>query len=492
MHSYNSERREKKFTENDKLYNRNFSSEHKPNDVDRLCLEREFGKSSFDEKSNDSKQSNRSNQSMLGEITGKKKVDENIGRGMPMRSQYTVKKSTYDENKYLDFNLTAKAPKSKIQYNDTSFSGPHSSFADINMSTTTLTNQIDPMYILRNSVGKIGTNINEYFMKVLQNSYIINTFGLYSLFGCLYLASDHITQNELGKFFNYPKKDILNSNLLKIHKNVEKLNDMINVKNLIVSGNNIPYNQEFTKMIDKFCVFIRVDITNPTKESEKLNTIINRMTQTILRNPVVPSNLENLQLMFMTVGVVHPIWTYPFEKIVKSKFIGIERDRSENFLVSFSKSYLYFEDNENQLIEFKCGDKGNGMGFGIILPKKTQVLVSNENIHHCISHAKATVLDEVRIPMFSQDLKLRYNNTLKNLGLNSVFLQITAEEFFPKRVQLHDIIQNIKIVVDGSSLGETDNTRGYRSIHRFIADKPFMYYIRLIQTDAIIMNGLYI
>lgn len=478
MHSYDSERKEKKFSGNDKLYNRNFSRQKPTNDVDRLCMEREFGKSSFDERSNDSNQS-------TGEITGKKREDENIGRGMPMRSQYTIKKATYDENKYLDFNLTAKAPKSKIQSND----GPYSAFADIGMSTTTLTNQIDPMYILRNSIGKIGTNINEYFMTVLKNSFIINTFGLYSLFGCLYLASDHITQNELGKFFNYPKKDILHNNLLKIHRNMDKLSDMINVKNLIVAANNIPYNHEFTKTIDKFCLFARVDIANPTKESEKLNTIINRMMQTQMRNPVVPGNLENLQLMFMTVGVVHPIWTYPFEKIIKGKFMGNEKDRQENFLISFSKSYLYFEDNEQQLIEFKCG--GKEMGFGVILPKKTHSTISNENIHHYISHAKATVLDEVRIPMFSQDLKLRYNNTLKNLGLNSVFLQITAEEFFPKRVQLHDIIQNIKIVIDGSSLGESDNTRGYRSIHRFIANKPFMYYIRLIQTDTIIINGLY-
>lgn len=464
----------------------NIDNMHK-NAVNRLDVERQFGRNSHNDNSdNDSRGSG-----IVGEITGARHKDQDIDRGLPMRAQYTAKKPIYDQNKYLDFNLHSQAPKTKsnVKYSE---SNNYSSFADINASTTTLSNQIDPLYIINNSIDKLGSNINEYFMSTLSNSnYLINTIGLYSLFGALYIASDHVTQNEIEKFFNYPRKEILHKTLHQMFSSMANLTDIANIKNFMVADKKIPYNPEFGKTIRSFCIFSQVDITNPVRESQKFNYIIDNMMQTQMRNPILPSNLQQLQVMFMSVANIHPIWTYSFEKIVKGIFQGYEQDRQENFLLSFSRSYLYCEDNENQLIEFKCGSHGE-IGFGIVLPKKAQKMVTNENIRLYISHAKQTVLDEIRIPMFTQNLKLRYNNTLKKLGLNSVFLQITAEDLFPQRVQLHDIIQNVKITVDNSSFGSTENTRGQRSMIRFIANKPFMYYVRSTGTDTIMMNGNYI
>lgn len=456
--------------------------------VDRLSVERQFGKSSYDEKSD-----NNSQYSQVGEITGNRQNGNDMDRGMPMRAQYSIKKSSYDENKYIDFNLLSqksenKAKSKKIQYNE---SNNYCSFADVNASATTLTTQIDPLYIVNNSIDKLGNSLNEYFQSVLPNkNYLVNTIGLYTLFGSLYLASENVTQNEVGKFFNYPQKDMLHKILNKIFATLDNDTEIINIKNFMIVDKKIPYNPGFVEVIKPFCIFSQVNIDDPVKESHKLNYIIDNILQSKMRNTTVASNLDKLQLMFMTVATIHPIWTFSFEKVVKSNFSGATQDRQGDFLLSFSRSYLYCEDNDNQMIEFKCGRRGE-IGFGIILPKKSQKMVTNENIRMYITHAKQTIIDEIKIPVFSQNLKLRYNNTLKKLGLNSVFLQVFAEDLFPQKVQLHDVIQNVKIIVDNSSFGSKENNRGERSMIRFVANKPFTYYVRLAPTDTIILNGCY-
>jgi serine protease inhibitor len=238
-------------------------------------------------------------------------------------------------------------------------------------------------------------------------------------------------------------------------------------------------------------VYAPVDINDCGRESQKLNYIIDNMMNTKMKNSIKPAHLENLQLMFMTVGVIHPKWYFSFDRISPGIFHGYDMDKKMNFLQSLGKSYNYYEDNEHQLIELRCGINGE-MSFGILLHKDVFIPETNDKLQFYISHAKATILDDVRIPMFVQDSKLRYNNTLKNLGLSSIFLQIIADELFPKRVQLHDIIQNMKIIIDGSSYKhDPPHAKGVTSMRKFIADRPFIYYLRLASTNTIIMNGIY-
>ena len=106
--------------------------------------------------------------------------------------------------------------------------------------------------------------------------------------------------------------------------------------------------------------------------------------------------------------------------------------------------------------------------FGILLHKKNQTNETNEKLHFYIEHAQETTLEEVRIPIFTQDLKFRYNNAFKKMGLNSIFHKITANELFPEgNVILHDIIQNVKIIIDDASFENSDNTKGVHSILKF-------------------------
>lgn len=491
MRKYNTNENMNGTINNRKLFDRNFqninSTKNNKSNIDRLFLEREFDKN----KNSDSDYEN------LGEITGDTMNGNNIDKGMPMRSQYNPKKPIYDSNKYLDFNLYDKKPsKQKVGYCDDN--NNYSSYADINNSMTSITQQVNPEYILTNSVEDIGSKMFKIMFNSLpNNNFMLCSFGLYSLFSSLYLLSNGNTENETKKFFNLPEKNIVNKSLYKLNNSISlsKSGNMINIKNFFVLGNNIPCNLEELKMIEQFCTIIQVNIKNPVKEALKLTYLIDRLMGKQMRNPVTSTNIENLQIMLMTAVVIHPKWNNTFDRMGKGIFYGYEAERKQEYLISNGKVFPYFEDNEHQLIEINFDGAGDNAqyAFGIILHKTNQITETNEKIHFYIDHMKPTTLDEVRIPTFTQDLKFRFNNIMKKMGYKTPFYKIHAPNIFPEgNVQLHDIIQNVKIIINNSVReGSFHPTRGCHTIQKFIVDKPFFYYFRSIETKTIFINGLF-
>ena len=416
-----------------------------------------------------------------GEITGNQFEQDNVGRGLPLRSQFSAKKTAYDANEHLDFELYDNRPsKLNVKYSDPTSMDNNTGYADISSSMVKMSSQINPITMNSIQIDRLNNNLFYYLFDAMSNNnYIINGFGLYDLFGSLYLASKNMSEVELKKFFEFPNKNDLYDGLSKIHDTFESLSHIIKINNFLIIGNDVPYNPHFYDNIREFCTLVRIDTSQLEKESNKLNTLIKKVMGTEMRNVIVPENLHKLQLMFLTTSIIHPIWNTPFDKITSGTFYGNTNDIQCNYLHSVSKGYGYFEDNEHQMLEIKCSGGGIVMGF---LLHKNDVLadVDDRKIHFYATHMKESILDEVKIPMFNQNLKMRFNNSFKNMGLKTVFLKIISPDFFPEGVVLHDIIQNIKIVVDNSSVTSNDANRGYRTIRKFIADKPFIYYFILI------------
>jgi len=462
--------------------------------LDRLFMERD---SAFGQ---DTRLYDRSNirDDSKGEITGDM-YDENAeNRGLPMRSAYTIRKPLHDPNEHLDFDLFNEKPsKLNITNFDPTAGSNEVGFADIEASMSKLSSQVNPLVICSTGIDKLNNNLFYYLFDMVRgNTYTINGIGLYSLFASLYLASDGATEIELKKFFDFPKKDTLFKGLNRITQNLENINTMINIKNFMIIGDEVPYDPHYYDSIRDFCVLIRPMVSQPLKESQKINGLIKRIVGYDIRNPITAENIQNLQLMFLTTAIIHPIWAIPFDRITKGIFNeGNQGEKQTNFLHSMGKSYGYFEDNNYQLLEVRCGsNKSNDLIMGILLSKNDFVAeVDDIKLHFYISHIKESILDEVKIPMFKQDLKLRFNNSLKNMGLNTVFIKVLSRSFFPEGVTLQDIVQNVKIIIDfESARNENQATnRGYRTTRKFLADKPFIYYFRMPKTNTLLFMGSY-
>lgn len=466
---------------NDKLFSRNFqllSSSYNKN-INRICNERNFEEKKYNSDDEDDKS--------LGEITGNAMSKSSINRGMPMRSQYHYKKEMYDANKYLDFNLYDEKPsKKKMEYNDSN--NNYTSYADLQSSSINMTEQINPIYSYNKSVEKFGTVIFNYLLKEFNsNSMAICSYGIHTLFSLLYIYSSGKTKNEIQKCFNLPIVNVLEKGFNKVQESVYKYNRMFNIKNFFIFGNNIPFNKNTFKQLNNYCNVITININEPKNEAIKLTALINKLIGTQMRNPISESTLQNLQLLFLTVGTINVIWTHPFDFIVD----GIYRNIKTKYLVLHGKTNSYYEDNERQVLELKCEQDGN-MLYGIILYKNNIIAESNKNIQNYVEHLKQITLDEVKIPCFTQDYKIRLTNVLKNIGLTSVYQEIIAENLFPEgNIVLHDVLQNIKVIVNDSTFNVPYNSKGIHSITKFIASKPFFYYLRCNKTNTILLNGYY-
>jgi hypothetical protein len=457
------------------------------NFLDRISLERRFEE--LASRDNNSSDTNSIGSGMKGEITGKKLDNDCTDRGMPMRSQYEIKKSSFDENKYLDFNLHIMRQHNKnknIKYNDND--DGYKSYAEVGKDEISITTQASPIFAVSSGIEKSGSLMFKSIMNNVQDkNFIVNSLGIYLLFSIFYLGSENATFHELEKFFGFTKKKIL---LKCIQQFVELISEskIINMKNLIIIDKNIPLNFKFCEMVDNIVSFTTINTSDQMKEAQKLNFFVNKIMGTTMRNPITSQNLTNLQIMLMTVVNITPIWNIKFEKVASGIFSSYKNDRKENYMIAYNQASLYYEDADKQIIELSC----DNINFGIILHKKIQSFESNESIHNCIRKSKKILLEEIVIPMFTQDHKIRYNNILKNNGINSIFVQLTADDLLPSSGQIHDVVQNIKITINNVSSNKKQQNAFERSNRKFIADKPFMYYFRFDNINTIIINGMFV
>lgn len=480
-----------------------YSSDHTQN-LDRIMMERG---SFFEQDSNKKTQVNDKGQVIFdrnvdqstdpnfGEITGDILQSHVLDRGMPVRSQSTKMRQQHDQNDHLDFDLFNLKPSTlKVtNFDPSSMQGSTGSgFADITTSMTNMSTQLNPITLCSTQIDKLNNNLFYFLYDLYNRPYITNSIGLFNLFASIYFCATGITEVELKKVFNFPKVEELYNGLIQIKNSLNTIEPIINFKNFIIIGQDVPYDSKYHDAIKNFCTLVRADTTKPFSEAKKLNEAIKKILGVELKNAITPENLDKLQMMLLTTCVIHPIWASPFDKVIDGPFYIHDKKDKIKYMQNISKSHGYFEDNTHQVLEMKC--TGDNLTMGYILHKnEISDDVDDIKLHYFISHMKNCILDEVLVPMFSSDYKIRFNSTLQNLGLSSVFTKMSCPKFFPEGIVLQDVVQNIKITVDDTFLDskQKKEPRGYVTNRKFICNKPFIYYFRMVKTNTILLIGLY-
>lgn len=469
----------------------------KSNDSERIDVERQFNRDSKqgDEDTDinrrmDKQYDPRSNatNSVL------KRNKDNFDQGMPMRASYTIKKSAHDQNRYVDFNIFDKDDideENEDEYMNVGSYDPASNgsagYSDVMASMAKISNQVAPVPICATGIDKLCCKIYRYVSNIAPNdNIIINAFGLYMIFAGLYIPSDGSTLIDLKNFFGFPKQDLMYEGSEGIIDDINKTNG-IKSHNLMIIGNNVPYDIYYHENIKDYNALFRVDINKPDQEAYKINKYIAKRFVD-MKKTVIPDNFNNLQLMFVNLLAIKPMWSYSFDKVDKSTFYSKSQEQIL-YLYSSGKLFDYYEDNTLQLLEIKCDN--DTMSMGIILTKTNDNFIFDDiKIKFYISYLQESALDIVKIPIFKQNLKMRYTNILKKIGLNSPFIKVVAPDLFPEHIVLQDIVQNVHINITESA-SKNPQKKGYRNTRTFIANRPFLYYFRLIKTNTIIIAGRY-
>ena len=416
-----------------------------------------------------------------GEITGTN-IDESnaFDHGMPMRSSYHTKKEVFDQNAYLDFNLfdKKKQTQTKIQYNDPSGGG----YCSISKSTDIISKKSDPHRICMDGVTSLNIFLHNNVGKMTNTSYNINGLGLYLTFATLFNGSNRNSEIEIQNYFNFPEKNIVQSELSNfISHNAKSLFPCFSFRSYVLNDRFVPLSKQFAQF-SRMVPFITVDNSHPHEESKRLNSIF--MNDTNSPNIISSNTIKRVNISVVNILRFNPIWGVSVDSITLGKFMGMKTP----FLRFAGQSFGCYEDSEKIIVEIPI--KGMKLLYGVILYKKNRLSIDQSDLEMCIGNMKEMVIDEVLIPKIVKRTKIRLNNTLKNTDLKVIFMDTDLPSIYPEKGgNLGDVIQYCDILIDENCVKSRNTKRGYQSMRSIIVDKSFSYYVRYAPENVILSMG---
>lgn len=450
----------------------------------------------------------RNKNAKMGEITGKVMHIDDIEFGMPIRSKHIGKRISKKDDTMLvnrcDFDLYDENHSDNKSYEiDTYEPGSShvnfSGFNDIHHGTEKVIPEVygsDPGSFMSANLNKFCLQLHNLIQTQVgvSNKFCVSAYSLYSIFGALYNVSHGRSESELYDYFGMIAKENVYEGISYIENIRTKLSGQLIIKNMIFIDNIHDIDQEMMKHISKIASIHQISLDHITTEFKTINDYIKKLTaNTVL--PISRKVLESTDLLCVTIGYVKPIWKMPFDKIIDAKFLHLDGNQKiTKMLLKYDGTYDYYEDSENQVIELKCVD--DKMSMGIILPKDfTEPIIKHSELIVCIKELKPTAIDELCIPCFTDQVKIRLSNILYQSGLKGVFNDLAIPELVKDgSVKVTDIVQNITVHVSATNMLDKDKKPPKRmrsgiSNIRFLATKPFIYYFRIIPTNTIVMMG---
>lgn len=394
-------------------------------------------------------------------------------RRMPMRPEFDISRDMYNNNSNFAPQTIDDIKNTKSTNKSLLFFEKESNFADINHDTK-LSDNLQDNKICINGINNYGIFLFDNLLETMTCPFIFSPMLIYSMFGSLFIGSDGNTEIELKNYFNFPRSDILTSGLNDVYT-ILKSHASILCGNCIIFSDNIDYNPQFCKKINTYTKVRRINTNNAEKETQDINKIIS-YTNKIEKKSISSNIIQNASIVLLNYASINPTWLSHFTKT--SKQDGIE------FMHAFRQTFGYFEQQGVQVIEIVSQDD---LCMGIVYG---DIELNDKNIKFITANLKPQILEEVKIPKFKLQTKLKYTNILKETDLKTVFLDLKIPDLFNNECEITDCIQNIEFNFNEKSIPTKNNT-GYVTTRKFIVEKSFRFYLRTRKNNCILFLGTF-
>jgi serine protease inhibitor len=417
----------------------------------------------------------------IGEITGQKFKVKEMDQGMPMRTQSLMASSNNNMyNPRLDFDLFDSKPKLEVAYHDPDV------FASADIQNNTTTNTRNMMF--DDFTFKI-------FNKLAAGSSVVSPLSVLILLIVLYSGSNTHTQKELQQVLNLSDKQ---NSLRSIRKLVNRFNTTksCQVDSYMITRTTLSVNKAFADNISDLVTFDTVNVNKPEVEAARLSKLLNfGITPTMIN--------DNTAIMLFNRIKFNAKWKVPFNKkdSTHKMFFSNNGAKKVLFMVQNNKTHNYYKDASFQLLEMKYAD--NIFAFGIVLPKNKNgaPTLSLDQLDYYVSNMQEQEITEINIPRFSHTSRYDGKEMLQKIGIRKLFVNMDISDIVPfnNALMVTQIIHQATIVVDESGTEATAETLMVMSDAcddspeeiKFIANHPFVYYIRDIPSNTVLFVGRY-
>lgn len=392
-------------------------------------------------------------------------------RRMPMRPEFDISRDMYNNND--SFPQSLDDIKKKPVKSSLLFFEKDTNFADINHDTK-LSDNLQDNKICITGITNYGIFLFDNLLETMKCPFVFSPTLIYMTFGSLFIGSDGNTEIELKNYFNFPRSDVLLNGLTDI-SNIINNHTSIKQGNCIIFSNYIDFKPQFCKTINSYTKIRRIDTNNAEKEAENINKIITHSTG-IAKKSISSNLLQNSSIILLNYASINPIWTSHFSKT--SSKDGID------FMHAFNQTFGYFEQSNLQVLEIMSQDK---LCMGVIYG---DIELSDKNLKFIISNLKPQLLEEVKIPKFKLQTKLKYTNIMKETDLKTIFIDLKVPDLFIDNCEITDCIQNIEFNFNENSI-QTKKNNGYSTTRKFIVEKSFRFYLRSTLNNCILFLGTF-
>lgn len=332
-----------------------------------------------------------------------------------------------------------------------------------------------------------------------RKSIILSPFSIIQLFIMLYVAAKNRTEVDLQKYFSFTEKSSTFKSLVQLNVDLNRTKVFIN-SNIICIPDTVQLNDKYFRLLSNVGDIIRYNYNATNKCTKIINDIAARTTNNMI-NIVVNDNMLQFPTQIVLINIIYfySKWKLPFDlnHTERERFYGGNTTQVD-MMTQRDSRFNYFEDNTIQILEMDYDDGFFSMGF--ILPRETtgNIDFKSADVEHYIQHLVSTEINVLKIPKFTHEFKYKVDNIFRENGLDSLFHNLETE-LTDTPIKISYIIHGAVIIVDESGTKVSAHTTMLVSFNscantkqkniKFIADHPFLYYIRFKPQNVIIFVG---
>jgi len=399
----------------------------------------------------------------IGEITGTTFNIDQLEQRIPIM---TYIKSSKDANfdKIEQKNPFIK-PKTKISISYFDQSSNHASIKDNHSLLKQSINADDTQNMY--SIGffnKCFTNANTSCL-LSPSSFLVNLY-------VIYLMSSGDTSERL--------KHILPTHT-DIIKRISTINALkLNKLNILLFKHDVPLN---VSMLNELKSHLIIDHFATPTDYMKLNKLTQQKFNKLIFDQNTITTSSHIFFTDITDIIFIPLFTFNKQNTVTLSFYGIT-DRQIQYIQQYNTTNKYYDDNLNQVLEIK--NKTNELSLTIILPKNKYddpMLTYDMYVDYTKSLSDSVTFAKIQIPKIKHESKYDLNKIIK-------YDSLTLEKITNlKQLSMSKIIHSSSFSIM-DDVGPNTNESSKSNIH-FVANHPFIYYIKHVKSDTILSIGGY-
>lgn len=366
--------------------------------------------------------------------------------------------------------------------------------------------------------------------ELIESSFCVSPYSLKQALLLAYVGAENgsDTQKELGDLL-----DLIDNGKVSVHE-FERDNRVIltsskaakfKVANVALFDDSLIKSPDFDNLFvkplnDYYNAAVELADLQDNSIVEKVNEFVNDNTEGTISELIKEPFSDDAKLVLLNAVYFLGNWQTPFDEYstVKDKFKGLNGSFDIDFM-NDTRTVKYFENDKIKSISLEYESDKNTinaptfeMSFYLPVNNKTDIV----ELYNSLTDSEKEVFFDtkeysysetiVKLPKFELDTELKLLDVLKAMGMtkavdraNKDFSNIADCDKY-EGFYISDVIQKTYIKVDekgteasavtGVMAGGIDSVQEKPKYKEFIADRPFIYVVRDINTDTILFMGI--